>query len=154
MLPSLNENTMEVTFWPDQIDAHRLLVQISAGRSTASYKNNQVIYSQGDDANYVFFVQDGRVRLTTTSKHGLDTLLGIALKGQFFGEACLHHVPVRTASATAIGDCRITSVTKEAILAAISCQPRVARLFVNYLFDQNSWVQKDKLDHLLPVESA
>jgi CRP/FNR family cyclic AMP-dependent transcriptional regulator len=146
---------MEPQFLADQIDAHRLLVQVSTGRSTANYKNNQKIYNQGEDANFVSFVQHGSVRLTTKFEHGLEVSLGTARKGQFFGEACLHDVPVRIASATAIGDCRITSVTKEAMLSTIYRQPRFARMFIDYLSDHNSWVQKHLLDHLLePVEAA
>jgi hypothetical protein len=145
---------MQPTFWPDQIDAHRLLVQVSTGRTTASYKNNQIIFNQGEDADFVFFVQDGCVQLTKF-EHGLETLLGTAEQGQFFGEACLHDVPVRLASATAIGDCRITSVTKAAMLSTINGHPKFARMFVDYLLDHNSWVQKHFLDHLLePAKAA
>jgi CRP/FNR family transcriptional regulator, cyclic AMP receptor protein len=145
---------MEPQFWADQIDAHRLLVQVSTGRTTASYTNNQKIYNQGEDANFVFFVQQGSVKITTMSERGLQASLGIAHKGQFFGEACLHDVPVRLASATAMGDCRITSVTKEAMLSTISSQPRFARMFIEYLSDHNGWVQKHLLDHLLEPATA
>jgi hypothetical protein len=51
---------MEPAFMPDQIDAHRLLVQVASGRTTASFQNNQTIFKQHEDADYVFFVQDGR----------------------------------------------------------------------------------------------
>jgi CRP/FNR family transcriptional regulator, cyclic AMP receptor protein len=146
---------MRTTFCCDRIDAHRLLVQVSSGRTTASYQNNQRIFTQGEDAEFVFFVHDGHVKLTTTSKQGLETLLGIAEQGQFFGEACLHDVPVRIATATAIGDCRVTSVTKAAMLSTIHSQARFAKMFIEYLSDHNSWVQKDLLDHLLePAEAA
>jgi CRP/FNR family transcriptional regulator, cyclic AMP receptor protein len=145
---------MQTTFLPDQIDAHRLLVQVGIGRSTASYKDNQTIFNQGEDADFVFFVQHGSVNLTA-AVHGIETLLGIAQQGQFFGEACLYDVPVRIATGTAIGDCRITSVTKEAMLSTIRSQPRFARMFIDYLSDNNSWVQKDLLDHLLePAKAA
>jgi CRP/FNR family transcriptional regulator, cyclic AMP receptor protein len=146
---------MPSTFCPDQIDAHRLLVQISTGRASASYKDNQKIFNQGEDADFVLFVQEGRVKLSATSEHGLETLLGIAQHGQFFGEACLHNVPVRMATATAIGDCRITSVTKEGMLSPIHSQPKFARMFIEYLLDRNNWAQKHLLDHLLqPAEDA
>jgi CRP/FNR family transcriptional regulator, cyclic AMP receptor protein len=144
---------MQQAFLLDQIDAHRLLVQVATGRSTGSYKNNQQIFNQGEDANRVFFVQDGCVKLTTL-EHGLENLLGIAQHGQFFGEACLHNVPVRLATATAMGDCRITSVTKEAMLCTIRSQPRFARMFIDYLSDQNSWTQKHLLEHLLESAEA
>jgi CRP/FNR family cyclic AMP-dependent transcriptional regulator len=144
---------MEPAFLPDRIDAHRLLVQIGIGRSTASYKNNQKIFTQGEDAEFVYFLQDGRVKLTT-SENGLETLAGIAEQGQFFGEACLHDVPVRIGTGTAIGDCRITSVTKEAMLSTIRSQPKLARMFIAYLSEHNSWVQKHLLDHLLEPQAA
>ena len=145
---------MQPTFVPEQIDAHRLLVKVAIGRSTASYKNQQKIFDQGAEANFVFFVQNGCVQLTRI-EHGVENLLGKALQGQFFGEACLHDVPVRLATATAIGDCRITSVTKEAMLCTIRSQPRFARMFIDYLSDQNSWTQKHLLEHLLkPAEAA
>jgi CRP/FNR family transcriptional regulator, cyclic AMP receptor protein len=140
---------MQPTFLPDQIDAHRLLVQVATGRSTASFKNNQRIFNQGEHADFVYFVQVGRVKLTTCGDYGSETLLGIPQQGQFFGEACLHDVPVRLASATAIGDCRITSITKNAMLSTIHGQPRFTKMFIDYLTDHNSWVQKELLEHLL-----
>jgi CRP/FNR family cyclic AMP-dependent transcriptional regulator len=145
---------MRTTFCSDRIDAHRLLVQVSTGRTTVSYTDNQKIFTQGDDADFVFFVQDGSVKLSTTSEQGLETLLGIAQQGQFFGETCLHDVPVRVATATAISDCRITSVSKGAMLSTIHSQPKFAKMFVDYLSDHNSWLQKDFLDRLLKSPEA
>ena len=142
------------TFWPDQIDAHRLLVEVTTGRATAGYKNKQRIFNQGEDADFVFFVQEGCVELTVRSEHGLETLLGTAKPGQFFGEACLHDIPVRLATATAIGDCRITSVTKAAMLSTIQSQPKFAKMFVDYLSDHNKWFQRHLLDHLFQSEEA
>jgi CRP-like cAMP-binding protein len=138
---------------PDQIDAHRLLVEVATGRSTASYKNDQKIFSQGEEAAFVFFVQEGSVKLVT-HEHGVENQLGTAQQGQFFGEACLHNVPIRIATATAIGDCRITSVTKKAILCTIRSQPRFAKMFIDLLSDQNSWTQKHLLEHLLEQAEA
>ena len=145
---------MRTTFCSDRIDAHRLLVQVSTGRTTVSYTDNQKIFTQGDDADFVFFVQDGSVKLSTTSEQGLETLLGIAQQGQFFGETCLHDVPVRVATATAISDCRITSVSKGAMLSTIHSQPKFAKMFVDYLSDHNSWLRKDFLDRLLKSPEA
>jgi CRP/FNR family cyclic AMP-dependent transcriptional regulator len=145
---------MEPHFCADQVDAHRLLVQVGSGRSTTTYKGNQKIYSQGEEADFVFFVQEGSVDLTTFTE-GQEKLLGTAQQGQFFGEACLYDTPVRLSTATATGDCRITSVTKEALLCTIRSQARFARMFIDYLSDQNSWTQKHLLEHLLePAETA
>lgn len=146
---------MEPAFLPDQIDAHRLLVQVSAGRTTGNFEDNQLIFAQGDDADFVFFVQDGSVKLTRLVADGSEKIIGIAQQGQFFGESCLHDVPLRLASATAIGDCRITSVTKKVMLFTIQGQHKLARMFVDYLSDHNSWVKKELLANLLkPAEAA
>jgi CRP/FNR family cyclic AMP-dependent transcriptional regulator len=146
---------MEQTFTPDQIDAHRLLMQVSAGRTTTTLNNNQSIFRQGDDANFVFFVQEGSVELTRVLSNGSETIIGTAHQGQFFGEACLHDVPLRLATATAIGNCRITSVTKEVMLSKIQSQPKLAKLFVEFLSNHNIWVKKELLGHLLkPSEAA
>ena len=145
---------MPPTFWPDHVDAHRLLAHVPSGRSTTSYSNNQKIYKQGEPADFVFFVQEGRVNLSVTPRVGSERLIGVAEEGQFFGETCLHDVAVRIATATAVGDCRITSVTKEAILCTIHRRPRFAKLFIDYLSDHNSWVQKELLDHLLDLEEV
>ena len=141
---------MLATLLPDQIDAHRLLMKVASGRSTETYKNDQKIYNQGEAADFVYFVQDGQVRLTVTVLDaGPESVIGVAQAGQFFGEACLHDSPVRIATATAIGECRITAVTKAAILSAILERPKFAKLFIEYLSEHNSWVQKDMLDHLV-----
>lgn len=145
---------MQTTFQPDQTNAHRLLVQVSTGRATVSYGDGQKIYTQGEAADFVFFVQEGTVKLTVASDDGVESALGIAKRGQFFGEASLHDIPIRAASATAIGDCRITSVTKEAILSAVHEEPKFAKLFIDYLLDHNSWVEKHTLEHLLDLEAA
>jgi CRP/FNR family cyclic AMP-dependent transcriptional regulator len=142
------------TFWPDQIDAHRLLVQVGGGRTTCSYKTNQTIYFQGEDAEFVFFVQEGCVQITVTSEHGIETVLGTAKEGQFFWETCLHDLPVRMATATAICDCRITSVTKPAMLSAIQTRAAFAKLFIDYLWDRDTWAQIDLLDHVLKSAEA
>jgi CRP/FNR family transcriptional regulator, cyclic AMP receptor protein len=144
---------MQPLFLPDQIDAHRLLVLIEQGRATANYKDKQKVFKQGEDARFVFFVQDGRVELTSV-QDDLVTSLGTAQQGQFFGEACLHDVPIRIATATAIGDCRITSVTKEAMLSTILREPKFARMFIDYLSDHNSWTQKHLLEHLVEAAEA
>jgi CRP/FNR family transcriptional regulator, cyclic AMP receptor protein len=144
---------MEAHFWADQVDAHRILVQASAGRSTNTYEDGQQIYRQGEDASLVFFVQDGCVDITRFDQ-GKEWLVGTARPGKFFGEACLYDTPVRLSTATAIGDCRITSVTKKALLCTIRSQPRFARMFIDYLSGQNSWTQKHLLEHLLEPEAA
>jgi CRP/FNR family cyclic AMP-dependent transcriptional regulator len=144
--------TTPTSFWPDQIDAHHLLVQVGSGRTTATYRRWQKVYSQGEAAVTVFFVQQGAVELSI-NEHGVETILGVAKEGQFFGGTCLYDVAVRIASATALTDSRITSVTKAAILAAVRLHPRFGKMFTDHLWYNNA-PQKDLLDRLLKLAAA
>jgi CRP/FNR family transcriptional regulator, cyclic AMP receptor protein len=136
------------TFWPHQNDPHKLLAQTGAGRATEDYRNEQEIFIQGERADSVFFIQKGRIKVTVTSEYGKEAVVGIMEEGQFFGEECLHGQPVRTASAKALGDCRITSITKTAMLSAIRDQPKFSKLFLDHLLSRNSRIQEDVIDQL------
>jgi CRP/FNR family transcriptional regulator, cyclic AMP receptor protein len=137
------------TFWPPrQNDPHGLLAQTGAGRATEDYRNDQVIFVQGERADSVFFIQKGRVKVTVTSEHGKEAVVGILDESQFFGEGCLQAQPLRTATASALGDCRITSITKAAMLSAIQDQPKFSKLFMDHLLSRNSRIQEDVIDQL------
>lgn len=137
---------------PDRIDAHRLLVQASDGRTTSDYKSGQAIYSEGEEAETVFFVQHGSVEIAISSKNVLK-VLGIANEGQFFGATCLYEVPRRIATATAITESRITSVKKSALLIAIREKPKFAKMFTDHLW-HNAIPQKELLGRLLKCADA
>jgi CRP-like cAMP-binding protein len=134
---------------PNQFDAHNLLGNAITGRFTCNYKRAQKIYSQGNIADSVFFVQEGCVELAY-SDGKTESVLGVAEEGQFFGGTCLHHVAVRIASATALVDARITSVSKQAIAAAITERPRFEKMFHDHLWYNNT-SQMDLVDRLLKV---
>ena len=151
VLPPLGGSAIQkaqLTFRPHQNDPHKLLAQTGAGRATEDYRNGQHIFVQGEVAAFVFFIQKGRVKITVTSEHGKDAVLGIMDEGQFFGEGCLQDQPLRTAAAIALGDCSITSITKAAMLSAIRDQPKFAKLFMDHLLSRNSRIQEDVVDQL------
>jgi CRP-like cAMP-binding protein len=136
------------TFWPNANDPHKLLAQTGTGRATEDYRNNQNIFIQGEVARSVFFIQTGRVKLTVMSDHGKEAVVGIMDEGQFFGEGCLQGQPMRSATATALGNCRITSITKAAMRSAIRNHPKFAELFMDHLLSRNSRIQEDVIDQL------
>jgi CRP/FNR family cyclic AMP-dependent transcriptional regulator len=123
--------------FPDQIDAHQLLVLVEAGRTTSTYEIAQTIFREGAWAESVCFVQNGIVGLARMDG-GSDCVLGTAQEGQFFGAACLDGVTMRVTSATALTRCRITSVTKQALLAAISARPKFSKMFIDHLWYNNA----------------
>ncbi len=136
------------TLWPYQDDPYKLLAQTGVGRSTAKYQNNQDIFVQGEVAGWVCFIQRGRVKLTVTSEHGKEAVVGILDEGQFFGEGCLQGQPVRAATAIALGDCCIISITTAAMLSAIRNQPKFCKLFIDHLLSRNRRIQEDVVDQL------
>jgi CRP/FNR family cyclic AMP-dependent transcriptional regulator len=144
---------VQPTFWPHQNDPHKLLAQTGVGRATQDYRNNQNVFSQGEVADSVLFIQKGRVKLTVTSEYGKEAVIGIMEEGQFFGEGCLQDQPLqdqplRSATAMTLNDCRITSIKKDAMLSAIRDQPQFSKLFMDHLLDRNSRIQEDVVDQL------
>src|SRR5471032_1778066 len=135
-------------FSPHRTDPHKLLAKTGTGRTTEDYRNHQNVFLQGEVADSVFFIQKGRVKLTVTSEHGKGAVVGMLNEGQFFGEGCLQGQPVRSATAIALDDCRITSITKAAMLSAIRDQPKFSNLFMEHLLSRNSRIQEDVIDQL------
>jgi CRP/FNR family transcriptional regulator, cyclic AMP receptor protein len=138
----------QLTLWPRQTDAHQLLAQAEPGRATRDYRNDQKIFVQGEHSDSVFFIQKGRVKVTVLSELGKEAIVGIMEEGQFFGEGCLHDKAVRTATARALGDCRVTAITKAATLSAIHNQPKFGKIFIDHLLSRNNRIQEDVIDQL------
>jgi len=136
------------TFWPDQIDAHRLLVQVSAGRTSVNYRINQNIYAQGEEADKVFYIQTGKVKVTVVSEQGKEAVVGILDPAQFFGEGCLNGQAVRVGTARAMEECVITTITRKAMLAALRKEPRFSELFMTYLVTRSNRIEEDLIDQL------
>jgi CRP/FNR family transcriptional regulator, cyclic AMP receptor protein len=133
---------------PDHHDVHKLLAKYGAGRTTADYRKNQTIFVQGEVADTVFFIQKGRAKVTVISEHGKEAVVAIVDEGQFFGEGCLNDQPLRTASTSAMTDCRITSITKSVMRRAIHDQSEFSNLFIDHLLTRNSRIQADVVDQL------
>jgi CRP/FNR family cyclic AMP-dependent transcriptional regulator len=129
-------------------DPHKIVAQVGAGLTTSDYKKNQDIFVQGEAAESVHFIQEGQIKATVTSEHGKETVVGIFGKGQFFGEGCLTGQSLRTVTMSALGNCQITAISKAAMIAALSNQPRFSQLFIDHLLSRNSRVQEDLIDQL------
>jgi CRP/FNR family cyclic AMP-dependent transcriptional regulator len=142
-------NKSQATSAPSSKDPHKLVARTGIGRTTEDYWSSQNAFSQGEVADSVFFIQKGRVKLIVLkSEHGKEAVVGILEEGQFFGEGCLQGQPMRIATATALGDCRITSITKAAMRSALRDQPKFSKLFMNHLLSRNSRIQEDVVDQL------
>jgi CRP/FNR family transcriptional regulator, cyclic AMP receptor protein len=129
-------------------DPRTFLGRSDAGKTIEKYAKNQKIFSQGDVADAVFFIQKGKVKITVLSEHGKEAVVGILAAGQFFGESCLDGAELRTATSQAMEECLITSITRTAMLAALGNEPKFSEFFMAYLLSRNSRIEDDLIDQL------
>ena len=129
-------------------DPHTFLVTIGEGRNLLTVLKNQSIYAQGDQADAVFYVQNGKVRLTVVSKVGKEATIGILNEGSFFGEGALAGQIVRMGSAAAMTDCELLRVDKKAMITALHREHAFSDMFVAYLLARNIRYEEDLVDQL------
>ena len=129
-------------------DPHTFLATIGEGRNLSAVLKNQSIYAQGDQADAVFYLQKGKVRLTVVSKAGKEATIGILSAGSFFGEGALAGQIVRMGSAGAMTDCELLRVDKKAMMTALHREHTFSDLFVAYLLARNIRYEEDLVDQL------
>jgi len=108
----------------------------------------QILFSQGDTTEAVFYIQSGKVKITVVSEHGKEAVVAILERGAFLGESCLVVQTVRTATATTLEDSRILRIEKAVMLRMLQEQPRFAEAFMSYLLVHSIRVQEDLVDQL------
>jgi len=108
----------------------------------------QSIFSQGDRAETVYYVQKGRVRLTVVSKAGKEATIGIVREGYFFGEGSLAGQLLRLCSATAMTDCILLEIAKKKMISVLHSEPVFSDFFVAYLLTRNMRYEEDLIDQL------
>jgi len=113
-----------------------------------SFPKKQIIFTQGDAADAVFYIQEGKVRLTVVSQIGKEATLGILNDGEFFGEGGLAGQPFRMGSATAMTDCELLRIDKKAMMLALHREHTFSDLFVGYLLARNIRYEEDLVDQL------
>jgi len=129
-------------------DPKIFLAKVGAGKTVTEFRKNQRVFSQGDVADAVFYIQKGKVKLTVMSEQGKEAVVAILEPGQFFGEGCMNGHPMRIATTTAMEDCVITEITKAAMIAALHDEPAFSELFMAYLLTRNSRIEEDLIDQL------
>jgi CRP/FNR family transcriptional regulator, cyclic AMP receptor protein len=129
-------------------DPKRFLATIGEGRDVVAFCRKQTIFAQGDAADTVFYIQQGKVRLTVVSKIGKEATLGILSEGEFFGEGGLAGQPLRMGTATALTDCEVLRIDKKAMMLALHREHTLSDLFVAYLLARNIRYEEDLVDQL------
>ena len=125
------------------------LARLQNEKSVQEFRNRQRIFSQGDAAEAVFYLQKGRAKVTVISKHGKEAVIGIVESGQFFGESSLvaGH-PLRMSSATSMGRSTVSRFDKETIVRLLHEDAEFADRFVSYTLARTVRVEEDLVDQL------
>jgi CRP/FNR family transcriptional regulator, cyclic AMP receptor protein len=132
----------------EMFDPKDFLAKVGEGKTVVEFHENQTVFLQGEVADTVFYIQQGRVKLTVISEQGKEAVVAILEPGQFFGEGCMNGHPKRLATTTAMENCVITVITKAAMIAALHDKPKFSELFIAYLLNRNSRIEEDLIDHL------
>ncbi|HYL93081.1 MAG TPA: Crp/Fnr family transcriptional regulator [Alphaproteobacteria bacterium] len=130
-------------------DPEAFLANAGLGRSLVDLKKNQGIFSQGDEADAVFYVQTGRAKLTVVSTSGKEATIALLGAGDFLGEECIATAQtLRMATATAITSAKILKITKKEMIRVLHQEHALSDIFVSYLLARNRRVQEDLVDQL------
>jgi CRP/FNR family transcriptional regulator, cyclic AMP receptor protein len=129
-------------------DSKTFLSTIDGGRRIAAFSKKQSIFVQGDSSDAVFYIQKGKVRLTVVSKSGKEATIGILSERDFFGEGCLTGQPLRLCSATALTDCSVMRIDKQAMMEVLHREHAFSDMFVAYLLTRNIRYEEDLVDQL------
>jgi CRP-like cAMP-binding protein len=129
-------------------DAHDFLAKVGVGKTILKLQKNQTVFTQGDAAETIYYIQQGKIKLTVISEHAKEAVVGILGSGQFFGEGCMNGHPLRIATTTAIEDSVVTAITKQAMKAALHDQAALSEVFMAYLLTRNSRIEEDLIDQL------
>ena len=129
-------------------DVEAFLAKADGGKTVRDYAKGSVVFSQGDPAEAVFYIQKGKVSFRVVSEQGKEAVVALLGAGSFFGEACLAGQRQRVETAFAIEDCRIMRLEKVSILRLIHEQPEFSEKFIAHLLQRSIRVQADLVDQL------
>jgi CRP/FNR family transcriptional regulator, cyclic AMP receptor protein len=129
-------------------DPKEFLAKLGEGKTILEFRKGDVVFTQGDAADTIFYIQKGRVKVVVVSEQGKEAVVGIVGPGQFFGEGCMNGHSLRIATTTTMEECLVTAITKAAMLAALHNEPKFSELFMAYLLTRNSRIEEDLIDQL------
>ena len=129
-------------------DPKLFLAKVGKGRTITDYLKNQTVFSQGDLADSIFYIQKGKVKVTVVSARGKEAVVAILTAGAFFGEGSLAGQPNRMASVSTMSECSIMRLEKASVLRVLQDEPTFSAMFLHYLLSRNIRIEEDLVDHL------
>lgn len=133
---------------PAAFDAETYLAAVDGIREVLQFRKGQVIFSQGDAATDVRYLQKGTIKVSVLSKIGKEAVVGLLSQGDFFGEGILAGQTVRIATATAVAACSVMSIDKTAMSRLLHDEPSFAARFLSHMLARNIRIEADLVDQL------
>ncbi|MGA3168980.1 MAG: Crp/Fnr family transcriptional regulator [Terriglobia bacterium] len=140
-LAAANEKTQPVN-WA------AFLGGISRGKTVLEYGANRTIFVQGDPADSVYYLREGKVKLAVTSQQGKEAIVTVLGDNEFFGEGCLAGQPLRIATAIAVTDCTLYRIERSLMVRLLHEQHGISELFITHLLSRNIRFEGDLVDQL------
>jgi len=131
-----------------RFDPEVFLSEAGQGTTKSTYAEDQIIFSQGKAADSIFYIKEGKVKLTVLSEQGKEAVVAILGSGDFFGEGCLAGQSLRMATAATMTECSIARLEKDAMIRVLHDEPEFAEKFMSHLLTRNIRVEADLVDQL------
>jgi CRP-like cAMP-binding protein len=129
-------------------DPKLFLAKVGKGKTHTEHPKNQKVFSQGEAAEAIFFIQRGKVKLTVVSKQGKEAVIAILGARDFFGEGCLAGQPLRMSTVTTLSACSIVRIDMADTVRVLHDEPAFSEMFLHYLLSRNIRIEEDLVDHL------
>ena len=120
----------------------------ATGMAVATYRENQIVYVQGDPADSVFYIYNGKVKVTVISEHGTEAVVAVRGPDEFCGEGALTGKPLRLANVTTISTCEIIRIEKITMVRLLHEEPEFGDYFLAHLLTRTARVEADLVDQL------
>lgn len=128
-------------------DLEAFLATVNGGRTLATYRKADIVFSQGDRCDAVFYIRSGKCKVSVISEQGKEAIVAMHEKGDFFGEGCLTGQPLRLATVIALADLEVMRFDNAAMQRALQQEP-FSELFIAHLLARNARVEADLVDQL------
>jgi len=133
---------------PKSLDPKMILAKAGKGRSIIKYRKNQIIFSQGDPAEAVFYIQKGKLKVAVVSDRGKEAVAAILGPDEFFGEACIAGQVLRLATVSAMTESVVVRIEKDMMIQLLREQEEFSRMFTTHILQRTMRVEADLIDQL------
>ena len=130
------------------VDGTAFLDRITSGKTKREYRSKEIVFSQGDPGDAVFYIESGKVKLTVVSTRGKEAVIGVLEGGSFFGEGCLAGQALRMYTASALQRATIVRLGRTSMVRLLHRDPEFAEVFTAYLLSRNVRMEEDLVDQL------